>query len=80
MAQLQVKKGSSISKNLFHKKMDRNIYVFTECIYVIESKSPLKMKAWKFLATYISICPITETPTLREGCGKEKNNVKARVP
>lgn len=50
------------------------------CIYVIESKSPLKRKAWKFLATYISIHPITGTPTLGEGWGKEKNNVKARVP
>lgn len=60
--------------------MDRNIYVFTECIYVTESKSPLKRKAWKLLATYISICPLAGTPTLGERCGKEKNNVKARVP
>lgn len=59
---------------------DRNIYAFTECIYVIESKSPLNRKAWKFLATYISICPLTGTPTLGERCGKEKNNVTARVP
>lgn len=49
MAQLQAKKGNSISKNLFHKKkIDRNVYVFTELIHVIESKSPLKRKAWKF--------------------------------
>lgn len=72
MAQLQAKKGSSISKNLFHKEMDRNVYVFTECIYVIENKSPLKRKAWKFQATYISDHPITGTPTPEKDSRKEK--------
>lgn len=59
---------------------DRNIYVFTECIYVIESKSPLNRKAWKFLATYINICPLTGTPTLGELVGKRKTLLQPEFP
>lgn len=49
MAQLQAKKDNSTSNNLFHKKIDRNVYALTGCIYVIESKSLLKRNSEEFL-------------------------------